>query len=171
MSDLREIATSLGLADVATYVNSGNVVFTCSETDLPTVATALEQRIAEHSDVQTEVIALSRDELARVVADNPYPDETDPKCLHVVFHRSDVGPDAAATLAAAERRARTKGSQDQGTVVGRNVYLHTPNGLGRSELAVQLNRSRSATGAGSAPAVSTMRNWATVTRLVALLNG
>jgi len=171
MADLREIATSLGLDDVATYVQSGNVVFTTAETDTATVATALERGIAEQSNVRPDVVVLSRDELVRVVADNPFPEETNPKCLHVVFHRSDPGPDAVAELAAAQRRARDKGSRDEGTVVGRNIYLHTPDGLGRSELAAQLTRPPSAAGARTAPVVSTTRNWATISNLVALLSG
>lgn len=167
MSHLREIATSMGLADVATYVQSGNLVFRSSETDPEILATALEQRIAEHSDVRPGVVVLRRDELAQVVADNPYPDEADPKCLHVVFHRRDNEADAAF-LAAAEQRAKAKGSRDEGTVVGRHLYLHTPDGLGRSELAAQLSRPQ---GARAGTAVTTMRNWTTVTKLVALLSG
>ena len=171
MADLREIATALGLADVTTYVQSGNVVFTASGTDTATLASDLERGIAEHSGVRPDVVVLSRDELVRVVADNPFPEETNPKCLHVVFHRGDPGPDAAAKVAAAEQRARDKGSRDAGTVVGRNIYLHTPDGLGRSELAAQLNRPRSSGNARTAPAVSTTRNWTTVTNLVTLLSG
>lgn len=167
MSDLRDIATTLGPVDVATYIQSGNVVFTSPEMDGVALATALGQRIGEQLDVHPAVIVLTRDELAGVVTGNPYPDETNPKCLHVVFHRSDPGPDAATTLAAAEERARGKGSWDQGTVIGRYVYLHTPNGLGRSQLAIELNRPQAN---GIPTAVSTMRNWATVTEVMALLN-
>ena len=166
MSDLRDLATSIGLVDVVTYIQSGNLVFTSPETDQTALAAALEKRIARQLEVRPAVIVLSREEFAGVVADNPYPNEPNPKCLHVVFHRSDPGPDAAASLAAAERRARGMGSRDEGVVIGRHVFLHTPDGLGRSELALELNRHRTAP-----TTVSTMRNWATVTRLMALVNG
>jgi uncharacterized protein (DUF1697 family) len=43
------------------------------------------------------------------------------------------------------------------------LFLHTPDGLGRSELAAQLGRS-------SVQADGTARNWATVTRLMAMLD-
>jgi uncharacterized protein (DUF1697 family) len=43
------------------------------------------------------------------------------------------------------------------------LFLHTPGGLGRSELAAQLARS-------SGQAAGTARNWATVTRLMAMLD-
>ena len=69
-------------------------------------------------------------------------------------------------VAAAERRARDKGGRDQAKVVGRTVYLRTPDGLGRSELAAQLARSNPA----ALDRGGTARNWATVTRLLAMLD-
>ena len=62
-------------------------------------------------------------------------------------------------------RARAKASPDQAQLVGRTLYLRTPDGLGRSVLAVELGR---AGGALSAGADSTARNWATVLRLLVL---
>ena len=46
--------------------------------------------------------------------------------------------------------------------LGRTLFLHTPDGLGRSELAAQLARVGS-------QAEGTARNWATVTRLMDML--
>jgi uncharacterized protein (DUF1697 family) len=43
MADLRAVATSLAHTDIATYIQSGNVVFTSTQTDTAAVATALEQ--------------------------------------------------------------------------------------------------------------------------------
>ena len=50
-------------------------------------------------------------------------------------------------------------------VVGRTLFLRTPDGLGRSELAAQLAR---AGGALADLASATTRNWATVHKLLAL---
>jgi uncharacterized protein (DUF1697 family) len=47
-------------------------------------------------------------------------------------------------------------------VVGRALFLHTPDGYGRSELAARLARARGPVATGTA------RNWATVTKLLAL---
>ena len=46
------------------------------------------------------------------------------------------------------------------------MYLRTPDGLGRSELAAQLARSNPAVGDRG----GTARNWATVTKLLAMLD-
>jgi len=48
MADLREVVLGLGHTEVATYIQSGNVVFTSEEADTATIAAALERAIAEH---------------------------------------------------------------------------------------------------------------------------
>jgi hypothetical protein len=72
-ADLREVVLGLGYTDVATYIQSGNVVFTSEEADTAMIAAALERAIAEHLGVRPKVVVLTRAELARVVADNPSP--------------------------------------------------------------------------------------------------
>ena len=68
MGDLREVVTSLGHTDVATYIQSGNVVFTSKEADTKALAAALERAIAEVLTVRPRVVVLSRNELAQVMA-------------------------------------------------------------------------------------------------------
>jgi uncharacterized protein (DUF1697 family) len=70
-----------------------------------------------------------------------------------------------AAVAEAQQGAAVKGSRDEATVIGATLYLNTPAGIGRSELAVQLARNGKKTPPGTA------RNWATVTKLLALLDG
>lgn len=165
MADLRSVVTSLAHTDVATYIQSGNVVFTSPESDTTAIAAALERAIAGSLSVRPRVVVLSCDELSQVVAGNPYPDETNHKCLHVAFTSEQIEPDQLATIAAAAQRATNKGSRDEATVFGRTLFLHTPDGLGRSELAAQLAR---AGGPLAAAGSATVRNWATVTKLLAM---
>jgi uncharacterized protein (DUF1697 family) len=166
MAELRELVASLGHSDVATYIQSGNVVFTAAGADPAALAASLEGRIAERLGVRPRVVVLGRDELRQVIADNPYPDEANPKCLHAMFRDEPLEPGEVAEIAAAEQRARQKGGRDEARVVGRTVFLHTPDGFGTSELAALLNRPST-----RATATATARNWATVTKLMALLDG
>ena len=152
MADLREVVASLGYEDVATYVQSGNVVFTAEAPD----AAALEAAIAEQLDVSPAVVVLSREELEQVVARNPWPDERDGKHLHVIFTAGE--PDADVVAAAQEKAA----GGDEARIVGGTLYMHTPNGLGRSKLAAELSRR--------GPKDGTARNWTTVTKLLAMLS-
>jgi uncharacterized protein (DUF1697 family) len=165
MADLREVATSLGYTDVATYIQSGNLVFTADEADTTALAAALEKAIADALGVAPRVVVLTRDELAQVVRDNPYPDEANPKYVHAVFLTEAPGKDVLERVAAAERQVAEKGSRDTARVVGRTLFLHTPDGFGRSELATLLARIPDAK---ASRAAGTARNWATVTKVLAM---
>ena len=169
MAELRELVTSLGHTDVLTYIQSGNVLFTPRLTgggtaagpDTAALAAELERAIGGGLGVRARAVVLSREELARCMRDNPYPGETDPKLLHAVFLPEVPGPGLAAWVADAERQVRAKGSRDGAQLLGRTVYLHTPDGYPPSELRRVLAR---AGGPTSAAMAGTARNWATVTQ-------
>jgi uncharacterized protein (DUF1697 family) len=173
MAQLREVVTSLGHADVMTYIQSGNVLFTPPPArggtgggaDEPALAAELEQAIAAGIGVRARAVVLSREELARCVRANPYPGQTNPTLLHAVFLPEMPGPGLAAWLAGAERQVRAEGSRDQAQLRDRTVYLHTPDGYPPSQLRRVLAR---AGGPTSARIGGTARNWATVTSLLKL---
>ena len=173
MAELRQVVASLGHAGVATYIQSGNVVFSAAEAgtagmaDTTALAEALEQAIAAAFGVSVRVVVVSRDELAQVMRDNPYPDEPNTKAVHAVFLSGKPGPEVADRVADAHRRAEQKqpGSRDTAQVIGRTIFLHTPDGFGRSELAAQIVQGSRGK---SDNLVGTARNWATVTRLLAM---
>ena len=165
MADLREVVSSLGHADVATYIQSGNVVFTSGQSDSAGLAAALEQAIATSLGVPARVVVLSREDLAQVARDNPYPDEQNHRAVHAVFLSADPGPDVAERVAAAQQIAEKQGSRDTAQLIGRTIFLHTPDGYGRSDLAaalVKLGQKKTDTVTGTA------RNWATVTKLLSM---
>jgi uncharacterized protein (DUF1697 family) len=107
MADLREVVLGLGHTEVATYIQSGNVVFTSEEADTATIAAALERAIAEHLGVQPKVIVLTRAELAEVGAGNPFPDEPNPRWVHAIFRNGPLGPDELAWIGLSGRSAGT----------------------------------------------------------------
>jgi uncharacterized protein (DUF1697 family) len=152
MADLRQVSESLGHTEVATYIQSGNLVFTCSDENAIALADALEAEIARSLGVSPAVVVLSRADLAQVIADNPFPGESNPKALHAVFYREPITDSTIAAVAGAEQK-----------VAGCTLFMRTPDGLGRSELAVQLARSVTKT-------AGTARNWATVNRLLQMLD-
>jgi uncharacterized protein (DUF1697 family) len=167
MPALREVVAALGHTDVSTYIQSGNVIFTSKKRDGAAMARELEKTIEKELGVAARVVVLSRAELARVVRDNPYPDEADPKAVHAVFLTESPGRDLKNAVAEARRKAVEKGSRDEAKIVRRTLFLHTPDGYGRSDMAAELmQKSRPAKGA-----TGTARNWATVTKLLALLDG
>lgn len=165
MADLRRIAAELGHTDAATYIQSGNLVFTSALDDPDRLAASLEAALAAALPVRPRVVVLSCADLARCVAANPYPEEPDPKRVHAMFLSGDPDAEWRADIDAAVAVATDKGGHDRATLVGRTLYLHTPDGYGRSELAVQLSRRE---GRRGRTVVGTVRNWATVMRLSAM---
>jgi uncharacterized protein (DUF1697 family) len=169
MPALREAVSALGHTEVSTYIASGNVLFTPHRKAAPTrLADQLERAIDEAFGIRPRVAVLSREDLARMVKRNPYRDESNPKLVHAIVFGDAPDREMKAFVGTALETARDKGSPDEATFVGDVLYLHTPAGLGRSELAAQLGKAR---GPLSSKGSGTARNWSTVAKLLELCDG
>jgi uncharacterized protein (DUF1697 family) len=170
MAELRQVVTSLGHTGVTTYIQTGNVLFSTASTSTTELASAVESAITGAFGVRASVVVLTRDELAGVLKDNPYPDEPNPKLVHVVFLNAGPPKDLLDRIAAAESAAAAKGARDTVTAIGHALFLHTPDGYGNSELAQALFRIISAPGQQkkAESLAATARNWATATKLLTL---
>jgi uncharacterized protein (DUF1697 family) len=148
MADLRDLFAEAGCADVASYIQSGNVVFThdAGEREL---TKELERRIADATGFEVPVLLRTDAELRETVAANPYGD-VDPITLHVVFLQKPPSADAAKAFDA------SRFAPEDYRVIGREVFLHLPDGIGRAKLPPALPLIR---GGGTA------RNWRTVQKL------
>jgi uncharacterized protein (DUF1697 family) len=172
MADLREVVTSLGHTGVSTYIQSGNVLFSTADTDNAKLAAALESAIEDRFGIWSSVVVLSRDELARVLAANPYPDEPNPRMVHVVFLNAEPPADLLMRIAATESAVAAKGSRDTvqlaGPSAGPALFLHTPDGFGTSELAQNVLKILAPPKKSRPGLAATARNWATATKLLSL---
>ena len=169
MADLREVVTSLGHADVSTYIQSGNVLFSTADTDTAKLAAALESAIEDRFGIWSSVVVLSRDDLAGVLAASPYPDEPNPRLVHVVFLNATPASDLLTRISAAGDAVAAKGSRDTVQAAGRALFLHTPDGFGTSELAQTLFKIISPPAKAKKHGLAaTARNWATATKLLSL---
>ncbi|MFB6440634.1 DUF1697 domain-containing protein [Streptomyces sp. NPDC056411] len=152
-----ELAESLGFRDVSVLLQTGNIVFADPGTPPEETARVLHERIAAELGLTVPVIVRTGAELAAAVAANPFPQAVpEPKTLHVTFLSAapaDTSPlDALDAAAFAPDRCR---------LVGRELYLWCPGGIGRSKLAEAVGRARLGV-------TATARNWNTVTKLLAL---
>jgi uncharacterized protein (DUF1697 family) len=166
MADLRAIVSELGHADVSTYIQSGNVLFTAPPgAAAAEVAAAMTAAIAAKLGVHSPVIVLTRDELTGIVGANPFPGEPDPKRVHAVVLNTPPGPDLLDRIARAQEQSQAKGQRAAVLARERTLYLHTPEGYGSSDLSAAVLRIVSAPKAG---VTGTARNWATMTKLIEL---
>ncbi len=154
MAQLREIAASIGLADVQTYIQSGNLVAS-TDGDPSAVGPALGDAITSATGLTVPVIVRTASEWAQLVAANPFPGAADlGKHVHVIC----LPTAASESLRAFEASGF---APEEFAVVGSEIYLHLPDGMGRSKLAIAVHRLPEA-------AAGTARNWNTVQKLAAL---
>jgi uncharacterized protein (DUF1697 family) len=158
MADLRALCEDLGHRDVATYVQSGNVVLTTDRDDLVAVGTELTGRMRSDLGIAPTVMVRAADDLAAVAAANPFPAEAaaDPSTVHAAFLSAEPEDPSTLSFDAADYAPERIEPGD------RVRYLLLPKGIGRSQLATDLARRRSEVDI-------TVRNWRTVTKLLALV--
>jgi uncharacterized protein (DUF1697 family) len=156
MADLRGCLQDLGLTGVQTYVQSGNVVFDAASEDPAAHAAPIQDAIKRKFGLDVTVLVLSAAHLARIARGNPFltagPDE---RYVHATFLFEPVADSAFADLALPAREG------EQAALGEQVVYLHLPQGYGRSKLGNAYFERALKTPA-------TTRNWRTVTTLVKL---
>lgn len=153
MKDLMGVFESVGCTRLEAYIQSGNVLFDASAALLKKVPVLVTGALQEKFDIASPVIVRDGKEMAAVVKNNPFLSRgEESSTLHVAF-LADV-PAAALVKALDPKRS----PPDEFIARGRELYLHTPNGLGRSKLTNAWFDSKLA-------AVSTVRNWNTVVEL------
>ena len=127
MPRLREIAEGLGWTDVATYINSGNLIFTSTKKPA-TLAAELQAALQAELGKSIDVAVRSQAQLEKIVAHNPYPDGA--------LNQVNVAFLMQALPAAAEQGlADFATEREPFTVAGSEIYVHYQDGLGRSKLA------------------------------------
>lgn len=155
MAQLREIATSIDLADVRTYIQSGNLVAS-TDLDADTIAGMLTDAIRSATGLEVPTIVRTADRWTDLIAANPFPDAVDPGThVHVIALPASASDAIHAFDAAAF-------APEEMAVTDSEIYLHLPDGMGRSKLAIALNRIPDA-------AAGTTRNWNTVEKLAELV--
>jgi uncharacterized protein (DUF1697 family) len=150
MAALRELFESLGHGEVRTFIQSGNVVFTARAAVTPQ---SLERAVAQEFGVHTTVVIRTPRDLEQVVKANPFVG-ADPSKLHVGFMTQKPTAAVVAKLDGEPFRP------EEFAVRGRELYLHLPNGMGRSKLPAYLDRRLKIP--------TTVRNWNTVNKLIEL---
>jgi uncharacterized protein (DUF1697 family) len=154
MAELRELLTGLGHEDVATYLQSGNVVLT-SDLAPERLERELETAIVEGMGVDPLVVVRTRDELADVVDGNPLGEVAEPKRFQVSFLSAAPDPEVVRALEAADV------APERVAVRGREIYAWHPDGVQSSPLAKLLTDRKLGV-------TATARNWNTVTKLLEL---
>jgi uncharacterized protein (DUF1697 family) len=155
MDVLRGLYESLGLRDVQTYVQSGNVVFRTKERNLGALGNKIENAIERSLGFRPAVIVRTPSELRDVIARNPFAKRRgiEPSKLLVTFLASHPAAEAL------EQVLKIKAEPEELHIHGREVYIYYPDGVGRPKLSwVTVEKKLKTFGTG--------RNWNSVTKLL-----
>jgi uncharacterized protein (DUF1697 family) len=145
MKDLASLCSACGFSEVRTYIQTGNVIFQ-SRLSAEKAGAALEHALAKHLGARVDVIMRKSDDLRDVLQHNPF-SGAEPAKVAVFFARNQLRP--------ADFDGATGVAGEQVSVGGRELYVHFPQGQGRSKLKLPKSLG-----------VATARNLNTVRKLV-----
>ena len=150
MNELKRLCENAGFRRVRTYIASGNVVAERDGSE-PQAKAALEAELEAHAGKAagkpTGVIVRTAAEMSAVGAKNPFPERAANRTLAIFL---DGAP-------AADALSRVKGQANEELRLGaREIYVHYPDGIGRSKLRIPAARD------------GTARNMNTVAKLAAM---
>ena len=152
MPALRAMAEDLGYTDVATYINSGNLIISSAK-KAATVQREISDAIKKTFGRPIDVTVRTSAQLEQILAKNPYP-EGNPSQVTVAFLTKTPGKDAK------DRVAAVATDYEPFTVSGQQIYVNYSHGLGRSKLAEKFSAIIGVS--------STVRNIRTLEKVLAL---
>lgn len=157
MDDLRGVYELLGLREIHTFLQSGNVVFRTAERDLDKLAGRIEKGIENRFGFHSDVILRTSSEMKDVIGRNPFASRPDihPSRLLVWFLAGDPGQKAR------DKVLTIKADPEELHIHDRELYIYYPNGLARPKLSM-------ATVEKALKTAGTGRNWNSVTKMFEL---
>lgn len=158
MAELKALHESLGFKDVLTYIQSGNVVFTCDDRDAAQLQQQIEDDFAAKFGFRSAVMVRSATELKEIIEKSPFQDHENkaPNWIVVMFLSAQPENGALEALQAAYH------GPEEIVLTGKELYLYYPDGIGRSKLTNGLIEKKLKT-------AGTARNWNTVLQLQQML--
>ncbi len=162
MDELKALHESLGLQDVITYIQSGNVVFTSDDADVDASqhSKQIEDGFAQKFGFQVRVIVRTLAEFQELIARSPFQDQAMKESKWIVVLFLTTRPERALL----EDLQRTYVGPEELCLIGQELYIYYADSVGRSKLPLTLIEKKLKT-------VGTGRNWNTLLQLLQLAQG
>ena len=155
MAELKALCEKLGLENVETYIQSGNLIFTSDKIDSE-LEKNLENAITDKFGFNVPVIVRSSEELLTSIDKNPFFDgDADIDRLHLTFLKEKP------TKENKEKTLNYNYEPDKFKIDGRNVFIFCSGKYHQSKLTNDFFEKKLHTGA-------TTRNWKTILKLYEL---
>jgi uncharacterized protein (DUF1697 family) len=158
MDELKDVHASLGLREVVPYIQSGNVVFQSDDADATQLRKHIEDSFTKKFGFRAEVLVRTSAELQDIIEKNPFQGQQSKESKWVVVMFLADHPDTTTQ----ENLLKTYAGPEELFIIGKEVYIYYPDGMGRSKLSGSFIEKKLKT-------VGTARNWNTILRLQELL--
>ena len=157
MDALKELFVRIGLINIQTYIQSGNVVYQCNDKNSKELNFLISDEIKRQFGFDVPTITMTFDELSNIVSLNPFVvNETkDLSLLHVTFLADKPLSENAAKIGTANYLP------DEFHLSEKAVYLYCPNGYGKTKLSNSFFERKLKVSA-------TTRNWKTTNELLTI---
>lgn len=157
MDALKKMYQILGLENIQTYIQSGNVIFQHASSETKDLETMISKQIEVEFGFDVPVMVLSIEHLSKIVSDNPYTSDhtKDISHLHVTFLSSPV--QSVDLKSIKEKQAEG----EDFTITEHAIYLYCPHGYGKTKLTNNFFENK-------LKVSTTTRNWKTTKELLSI---
>lgn len=154
MAELKQMLEEMGLSQVKTYIQSGNVLFVSDE-EADSLQKRIEERIELTFGFSAAVLLRTAAELNNVLEHCPFSFESlaEGESIHVSFLSAALSQEEIDTLSAISF------APDEFQIIGKEAYMLLRQSILDSKLPIQLQKI---------VGTMTARNWKTVLKLGAL---
>ena len=152
MKALKELFVDVGMKNVTTYIQSGNVVFDSGNDDRSDISKKLEIAISKMFGYDVPVLIRSKQELREIIDKNPFASE-DEKMLYITFLKENPDKELTSELQGMNV------NDDEIRIIDKSAYLLIRNGYGNTKLSNAFIEKK-------LRVVSTTRNIKTVKKLI-----
>ena len=157
MAELRSKLTGRGYGDVATVLQSGNVIVSTKEDRPGEVAGAVQRLLRDEFGVDVACVVRTADQVRGVLERSPLQAVvSDPSRYLVTFLSHDPDPEAVAALLGEDH------SPEVIAIEGAEAYVWTPDGVKAMTLSYAYLEQRF-------DVAATARNWNTIKKIAAKL--
>ncbi|MEL6193329.1 MAG: DUF1697 domain-containing protein [Bacteroidota bacterium] len=150
MADFRTLLTESGLANVSTYIQSGNIV--CQfDSSAPDLSEHIASAIQKAYGYEVEVFSYSPDYFSETISQSPYGEEKIGRC-YVTFLSEEPEEALVSTLKEHDY------SPEEWHLIGDRIYFYSPQGYGRAKMNNNFFEKK-------LKVKATTRNWRTVLKM------
>ncbi|NLP56645.1 DUF1697 domain-containing protein [Lutibacter sp. B1] len=159
MTDLKQCFIDLGYTNITTYIQSGNVIFQSNKLETKHIENKISKVIATNFNYEINVLVLTKDDLLLIYNSNPFlqNEGIDSTKLHVTLLNDTPNLDNLHQI------NHLKNNNDEFVILNKTIYVHCPNGYGKTKLTNNLFEKK-------LNSKATSRNWKTISKLVELSN-